>query len=83
MVTITGAYGRTYDSIISAKADWDDNKDFQIIGGPYINRTDWQEYRESETVAFQSSTATWILQEVVVSRMGNFTKRGLKNGSSN
>lgn len=65
-INVVGAYGRTYDSIVSAKEDWDLNKDFKIVGGPYINRTDWLKYSNDETVVFEAVGSDWVLAEGAV-----------------
>jgi hypothetical protein len=62
-MTVTGAYGARYNNIISAKDAWDRGKDFQIIGGSYINKTDWEKFGKEETVIFQGYTSNWLLQE--------------------
>ena len=35
------AYGRDYKSAKAVKADWDDGKDFQTVGGQYTSKRDW------------------------------------------
>jgi len=65
-INVVGAYGRTYDSIVSAKEDWDLNKDFKVVGGPYINRTDWLKYSNDKTVVFEAVGSDWVLSESVV-----------------
>ena len=42
--TIRGAYGRTYTSKAAVLKDWNDNKDFQIVGGPMINKADAENF---------------------------------------
>lgn len=61
-INVVGAYGRTYDSIISAKDDWDDGKDFKIVGGSYIDKSDWGAYAKDDTVVFQGNSSEWVLQ---------------------
>lgn len=39
-VYVTGAYGRSYESVEAAKADWEAGKDFRIVSGPYISIRD-------------------------------------------
>ncbi len=34
------AYGRTYKKKADVQKDWAEDKDFKIVSGPYINRTD-------------------------------------------
>lgn len=63
MITVTGAYGARYNNIVSAKDAWDRGKDFQIVGGSYINNKDWEKYSNGETVVFQGYTSTWVLQD--------------------
>ena len=65
-INVVGAYGRTYDSIVSAKEDWDLNKDFKVVGGPYINRTDWLKYSNDKTVVFEAVGSDWALAEGAV-----------------
>ena len=65
-INVVSAYARKYDSIVSAKEDWDLGKDFKIVGGPYINKSDWSEYRESDTVVYESVGSDWLLQEGLI-----------------
>jgi len=65
-INVVSAYGRSYDSIVSAKEDWDLGKDFKIVGGPYINKSDWAKYSKEDTVVYQGNTSTWILQEGLI-----------------
>lgn len=39
-LAIRGAYGRIYTGTAHAVMDWDEGKDFQIVGGPYISVRD-------------------------------------------
>ena len=34
------AYGRSYDSVNSARVDWDNGKDFRMDLGPYCSKRD-------------------------------------------
>jgi hypothetical protein len=61
-INVVGAYGRTYDSIVSAKEDWDAGKDFKIVKGSYINKSDWVLHVTNDTVVYQGNTAMWVLQ---------------------
>jgi hypothetical protein len=65
-INVVGAYGRTYDSIVSAKKDWDTGKDFKIVDGSYINNNDWVLHVNDDTVVYQGNTSTWVLQGVQV-----------------
>lgn len=38
---VTGAYGRTYDSIDHAMEDWVAQKDFKVVSGPYCSIRDF------------------------------------------
>jgi hypothetical protein len=40
MIHLIGAYGRRYESFESVLADWEDGKDFKIVGGPYTSIRD-------------------------------------------
>jgi len=63
-ITVTGAYGNKYSSIISAKKAWDNNIDFRVTeGGPYVNKSDWKSYVNGSTIIFKGFTSNWILQE--------------------
>jgi hypothetical protein len=63
-ITVVGAYGREYYTIVNAKKDWELNKDFKITQkGPYINKTDWETYSQGSTIIFAGLKANWILQE--------------------
>jgi len=61
-INVVGAYGRTYDNIIRAKQDWDAGKDFKIVKGPYINKSDWVLHVNNDKVVYQGNTSVWILQ---------------------
>ena len=37
---IMPAYGRQYTTSEQARADWNDGKDFKIVGGPYLSIRD-------------------------------------------
>ena len=43
-MTLHPAYGRKYNSEDEVWADWHSNKDFKIVGGPYINSKDFHKY---------------------------------------
>lgn len=43
-IEVTGAYGRTYKTLTSAKVDWLADKDFRSTTGPYVNMTDAERY---------------------------------------
>ena len=62
-INVVSAYGRSYDSIVSAKEDWDLDKDFKIVGGPYINKSDWAKYSKEDTVVYQGDSSIWVLEE--------------------
>ena len=61
-INVVAAYGRTYDSIVSAKKDWESGKDFKIVKGSYINKSDWVLHVTNDTVVYQGNTAMWVLQ---------------------
>lgn len=52
MLEVKAAYGRVYSNQKEIKADWNDNKDFQIFGGPYINKADAEKYNEIVVVRY-------------------------------
>ena len=62
-INVVSAYARKYDSIVSAKEDWDLDKDFKIVGGPYINKSDWLKYSKEDTVVYQGDSSIWVLEE--------------------
>jgi len=62
-INVVGAYGREYDSIITAKAEWDLGKDFKIVGGPYLTIHEWEIYKEDSTVVYENNTSDWVLQQ--------------------
>lgn len=37
---VTASYGRSYKTQAAVLEDWNSDKDFKIISGPYINKTD-------------------------------------------
>ena len=39
-LALRGAYGRQYSSADEVRADWNDGKDFKIVGGPYCSIRD-------------------------------------------
>ena len=38
------AYGKQYNSVEEVQKAWEDNQDFKIVGGPYLNKRDWEKY---------------------------------------
>ena len=40
VMTLLGAYGRTYIDPDKALNDWQNGKDFQVLGGPYCSIRD-------------------------------------------
>jgi len=52
-LTLVPAYGRDYKSKAAVQADWDANKDFQIHGGPYINKADAEQKGISVRIRYQ------------------------------
>lgn len=36
------AYGRDHKSAKKIRADWDNGKDFQTLGGSYTSKEDWK-----------------------------------------
>ena len=40
LVTLIGAYGRTYTTVNKALEDWQNGKDFQVYNGPYCSIRD-------------------------------------------
>lgn len=63
VIHIAGAYGNSYSNIVRAKNAWDNNNDFKILGGPYINKEDWVNYSNKDTVVYEGSTAVCVLEE--------------------
>jgi hypothetical protein len=39
-ITVRAAYGREYRNQKDARNDWNENKDFRSVDGPYLNKTD-------------------------------------------
>ena len=39
-LSVTGAYGRKYDSQMEFWKDWEAGKDFKIVNGPYFSKRD-------------------------------------------
>lgn len=56
MIYVTGAYGRRYFGPEDAKEDWEANKDFRLVDGPYISKSSWKEYVQLDMVYFQHVT---------------------------
>lgn len=50
MLEVKAAYGREYKTQAEIKKDWNDNKDFQIFNGPYVNKQDIERYSPNESV---------------------------------
>lgn len=44
MISIMPAYGRKYETEDQVLEAWNANKDFKMVEGPYINRSDWIKY---------------------------------------
>lgn len=62
---IAGAYGRDYKSLKDAKADWDANKDFQILDvgpnmGRYINKAQLSELPAGTTLMVRFKAMTEV-----------------------
>lgn len=51
-VEVTGAYGRTYSTLKSARQDWQAGKDFRTTTGPYVNRQDAERYSLAVVVRY-------------------------------
>tara|TARA_R110002126_G_scaffold14054_17_gene59831 strand:+ start:42 stop:290 length:249 start_codon:yes stop_codon:yes gene_type:complete len=49
---LTGAYGRSYTSVSKAQADFNDDKDFRMASGSYINKSQLLEMGVT-TIAFR------------------------------
>ena len=62
-INVVGAYGKRYNNIVSATDAWDRGKDFKIVGGPYINKSDWLKYSKEDTVVYQGDSSIWVLEE--------------------
>jgi len=57
------AYGRTYEKTDDVVADWHDGKDFKIVGGPYINKRDWEKYGNTlDSVVYSWGGLFWHLE---------------------
>ena len=57
------AYGRTYEKSGDVVADWLDNKDFKIVGGPYISKKDWEKYGNAlDSVVYSWGEIFWQLE---------------------
>lgn len=56
MIYVTGAYGRRYFGPEDAKEDWEAGKDFRMVDGPYINKSDWKKLARLDMVYFQHCT---------------------------
>lgn len=39
-LALSPAYGRKYDTVEQIKKDWEEGKDFKIVGGPYCSFRD-------------------------------------------
>ena len=62
-INVVGAYGKRYNNIVSATDAWDRGKDFKIVGGTYINKSDWAKYSKEDTVVYQGDSSIWVLEE--------------------
>lgn len=54
-IAIHGAYGRIYKDLTEVQKDWEDNLDFKIHQGPYINKSDYKQYGKGQTIWFSQS----------------------------
>ena len=43
-IEVTAAYGRRYDTLKAARADWDAGKDFRLTTGPYVSKSGAERY---------------------------------------
>jgi len=62
ILNVVSAYGRNYGGATEAIKDWKSNKDFKIVKGPHINKSDWHIYSATDMVVFHNSKGSWILQ---------------------
>ena len=44
MISVMPAYGRKYETADQVMEAWNADKDFKMVEGPYINRSDWIKY---------------------------------------
>lgn len=51
-VEVTGAYGRWYPTLKSAKEDWGAGKDFRLTTGPYIGKGEAERYNLGVVVRY-------------------------------
>lgn len=67
LLNATGAYGRTYETQEAAQADWDAEKDFKIITGPYFSKRDLnmiKDYGYTSIVIFDRTITKLLTIEV-------------------
>lgn len=51
-LAIHGAYGRIYNNLVEVQHDWEENLDFKLHRGPYINKEDYKKYGRNKIVYF-------------------------------
>lgn len=56
-ITVIGAYGRTYRSQAEVLKDWNANKDFKIVGGPYLSKSDVEDSHTRVIVRYGKDAA--------------------------
>ena len=58
-INVAGAYGRSYTEFGEAQKDWDKDLDFRILGGPYINKSDYEQFGEGKVVNVTLGNGRW------------------------
>lgn len=51
-VEVIAAYGRQYDTLEAARADWNAGKDFRLTTGPYVSKSEAERHGLSVTVRY-------------------------------
>ena len=66
MILIVGAYGRKYQSLDEAKADWEAGKDFRIVRGPYCSIRDTELFKSMGHAVVLKDGINFELSEIVI-----------------
>ena len=66
MILIVGAYGRKYQSLDEAKADWEAGKDFCIVHGPYCSIRDTELFKSLGHAVVLNAGINLELSEIVI-----------------
>ena len=66
MIRLIAAYGRKYNTLAEAKADWEEGKDFKILKGPYCSIRDTAAFEAMGHAVVLLAGDKFQLSEIVI-----------------